>query len=490
MCVGLMVTSCGTSSKESGIISPAIENSQLIQDSMLVYIKGDSELPESLSGYLPEDIELAFYWIGQDLNILFYVADANQPAVVWINGKGYSFSYGYGYSPMESEAPFISICDINKDTERDILISGTAYRTELRQDAYLSDGAGGYAELGDVTWNKGEVTHPFSFHASYGNDYKVRIAAPDWKIDETKELDKMLKEELTTLGIYDENGNVTEYGQDWEITQLQGKSVGYTQDNEGNVYLYYETQIEAGYSEATLGYGFQFQYLIADKGYILQNVVFIKRTGIKNAEIESVTVGGQKVEIKKEILEIDGDVDRRHIEYPYLDSDNNIAQLINEQIYDLIDRECLQDSEYAIYEEITYEAMGSDDQILSIHFTGYRSVAASYADFDMALNFDMDTGEILTLQSFYTLAEIRQLVDAAMTDKKLSVVNIPLKEDEMQDYINQYFKKIFSNDSYIRRSDNFFVNNGNLYFIAESYPSLRQYTYVEWKDAQQFRNKF
>lgn len=100
----------------------------------------------------------------------------------------------------------------------------------------------------------------------------------------------MLKEELTTLGIYDENGNVTEYGQDWEITQLQGKSVNYTQDNEGNTYLYYETQIEAGYSEATLGYGFQFQYLIADKGYILQNVVFIKKTGIKNAEIESVTV--------------------------------------------------------------------------------------------------------------------------------------------------------------------------------------------------------
>lgn len=119
------------------------------------------------------------------------------------------------------------------------------------------------------------MTQPFSFHASYGNDYKVRIAAPDWKIDETKELDKMLKEELTTLGIYDENGNVTEYGQDWEITQLQGKLVSYTQDNEGNIYLYYETQIEAGYSEAILGYGFQFQYLITDKGYILQNVVLI-----------------------------------------------------------------------------------------------------------------------------------------------------------------------------------------------------------------------
>ena len=51
------------------------------------------------------------------MNILFYVADANEPAVIWINGKSYPFSYGYGYSPMESEAPLISICDINNYTE-------------------------------------------------------------------------------------------------------------------------------------------------------------------------------------------------------------------------------------------------------------------------------------------------------------------------------------------------------------------------------------
>lgn len=277
LCIGLIVTSCGTGNKESDRIASSFNGSQIMQDAMPAYVKGDTELPESLANHLPEDIELAFYWTGQDLNILFYVADANEPAVIWINGKSYPFSYGYGYSPMESEAPLISICDINNDTEPDILISGTAYRTELRQDAYLSDGAGGYIELGDVTWNKGEITHPFSFHASYGNNYKVRIAAPDWKIDETEELDKMLKEELTALGIYDESGNITEYGQNWEITQLQGKSVNYTQDDEGNTYLYYETQIEAGFSEVILGYGFQFRYLIAEKGYNLQNVVLRKR---------------------------------------------------------------------------------------------------------------------------------------------------------------------------------------------------------------------
>ena len=45
-------------------------------------------------------------------------------------------------------------------------------------------------------------------------------------------------------------------------------------------------------------------------------------------------------------------------------------------------------------------------------------MAASYAEFDMALNFELDTGEILTLQSFYTLSEISQLVDEAIAEKK------------------------------------------------------------------------
>ncbi len=207
-----------------------------------------------------------------------------------------------------------------------------------------------------------------------------------------------------------------------------------------------------------------------------------KRIKTEDGQTESITIDGKRIEIKKEVLNINGDIDKRYIEYPYLDSDNDIAKRINQHIYALIDKECLWNSEYTIDEEITYEIMSSDDQFFSIHFTGYRSVAASYADFDMALNIDTNSGEIVTLQSFYTLSEISEMVSVAMTENKMSVVNIPLKEEEMQDYMNRYFKKVFSNDSYIRRSDNFFVKNGNLYFIAESYPSLRQYIYIEWKD--------
>lgn len=126
-----------------------------------------------------------------------------------------SISYGLGYSPMESEAPFISICDINNDAEPDLLICGTSYRTELRQDVYLSYGTNGYIELGDVTWNKNDVMHPFLFKASYIDAYQVHITAPDWNIDETMKVEEALAEQLVSLGLYDGHGNVTEYGRSW-----------------------------------------------------------------------------------------------------------------------------------------------------------------------------------------------------------------------------------------------------------------------------------
>ena len=40
-----------------------------------------------------------------------------------------------------------------------------------------------------------------------------------------------------------------------------------------------------------------------------------------------------------------------------------------------------------------------------------------------------------------------------MAENELSVANIPLNEDEIQNYLNQFFEKVFSNDSYIKRNE-------------------------------------
>lgn len=275
--VSLTLTFCSLRGKENNhIIENTSESNKLSMNAMLQYnTEASSDLPTQITDNLPQDAAVTFYSTEQNIPVLFYVEDSNEPAVIWINGEKYPFSYGLGYSPMESEAPFFSICDINNDAEADILICGTSYRTELRQDVYLSNGTGGYIELGDVTWNKNETQHSFTFHATCRDAYQIQITSPDWNIDETKKVEEALAGQLVLLGVYDGEGNVTEYGQNWEMSQLQGKSVTYIHDEAGNTYLCYETQIEAGYSEYTLGYGFRFEYLIADGMYELKNVEFI-----------------------------------------------------------------------------------------------------------------------------------------------------------------------------------------------------------------------
>lgn len=265
ICLVFLLTACDTQDTEAD---------EMVILPMSVYTEDSSvQLPDAVLTDIP-DGGLVFYYEDRNLSIQFYVQDSEKPAIIWINGEKYPFSYGLGYSPMESEAPFICVCDINNDTEPDVLVYGTAYRTELRQDVYVSDGRGGYMEVGDITWNKNAVEHTFSFCADYQNDYQVRISAPEWNIEEVGELAEELAEQLVSLGLY-EDGSITEYGLNWEINQLCGKSVRYSAGEDGNTYLYYEALIEAGYSEYDIGYGFRFKYLIHDSGYELKNVEFL-----------------------------------------------------------------------------------------------------------------------------------------------------------------------------------------------------------------------
>ncbi len=269
--MAFLFTSCST--PNSGIVEQVATDELTVQPMSVYTAETSATFPAWVLADMPDE-GFAFYYEEQNLNIQFYVKNAEEPAVVWINGEKYPFSYGLGYSPVESEAPSVCISDINNDAEPDVFIYGTAYRTELRQDVYISDGIGGYTELGDITWNKNEMEHSFLFSADYLDRYRVKILAPDWNIEEVGILEEELREQLVSLRVY-EGSAITEYGIDWEMNQLQGKSIQYRVGEDGNAYLYYEALIEAGYSEYDTGYGFCFEYLIHDSGYELKNVEFL-----------------------------------------------------------------------------------------------------------------------------------------------------------------------------------------------------------------------
>ena len=207
---------------------------------------------------------------------------------------------------------------------------------------------------------------------------------------------------------------------------------------------------------------------------------------LENTNINKIEIGGEKIEIKKEIIDIKENIDNRHIEYPYLDSENAISQQINSQIYAFIETEGLWDCEYTVYEEITYKVIHCENHILSILFTGYRNVAGGYGDFDMGLNFNMENGELLSLKHFYDLQEIKQLLEASITKNELVAVNnlYDSNNEQIQDYIKEYFEGRFSDDSYIKKTDRFFIYKGNLYFITNDFPSMRQNIYIKWENSK------
>ena len=212
---------------------------------------------------------------------------------------------------------------------------------------------------------------------------------------------------------------------------------------------------------------------------------------LENTNINEIEIGGEKIEIKKEIIDIKENIDNRHIEYPYLDSENAISQQINGQIYAFIETEGLWDCEFTVYEEITYKVIHCENHILSILFTGYRNVAGGYGDFDMGLNFNMENGELLSLKHFYDLQEIKQLLEASITKNELVAVNRPYdsNNEQIQDYIKEYFEGRFSDDSYIKKTDRFFIYKGNLYFITNDFPSMRQNIYIKWENSQPLLKK-
>ncbi len=209
---------------------------------------------------------------------------------------------------------------------------------------------------------------------------------------------------------------------------------------------------------------------------------------LENTNINEIEIGGEKIEIKKEIIDIKENIDNRHIEYPYLDSENAISQQINSQIYAFIETEGLWDCEYTVYEEITYKVIHCENHILSILFTGYRNVAGGYGDFDMGVNFNMENGELLSLKHFYDLQEIKQLLEASITKNELVAVNRPfthLSNNEIiQDYIKQYFERRFLDESYIKETNNFFIYKGNLYFITGGFLSERNNLYIKWENSK------
>ena len=213
------------------------------------------------------------YYNDESVNLL-WTGEDEFAVSLWINDKIYPYSYGRFGS--FTEQPFVIIKDINNDGKNDILSYCFQYKTELRQDVYLSQPDGSYMELGDITWNPNSEEKTFEFSVEYKDNFMVHIQAPECEIDVTEPIGEELQDVLKQLGVYEENGTLVEQGEKLISNQLQGKGITYAQDDNGKTYVIYDAPISLGYSDYHLPYGFQFVYMIGDNQYQLEKVSFIK----------------------------------------------------------------------------------------------------------------------------------------------------------------------------------------------------------------------
>ncbi len=207
-------------------------------------------------------------------------------------------------------------------------------------------------------------------------------------------------------------------------------------------------------------------------------IMYLCHSNIKPREgiYEFIDKNGHAIEINCAKLVKYTNEDSLYIEYPYLNAKDQNSCIINEQIYNaIIDNDMLLDDGYADRAEIEYDVSYIDDRIISIHFMGNKGKGMDNNNFDMGMNFNLSNGEILCLASFYSL---RELLGNAIEEDKLSIIGIPLNESEIEEYINNFLKE-FDSNNYISKTDNFYVKEDRIFFLAKPYQSMNQIVCLE-----------
>ena len=167
------------------------------------------------------------------------------------------------------------------------------------------------------------------------------------------------------------------------------------------------------------------------------------------------------------------------LRYPFLDGEAvRVLDKINEQVYALVKEKGMPDSEGVFSAEMAYEITYIDERFVSIRFNGNLS-GSGYSEGCWGMNFDLETGELLSLEDYYEWEELEASLIEAMEQDQLGVWILNgyrlLEGEEKKEYLHKQFIQQLSKDGYIRQDDTgFFIKDGYLYFITAPYPSCKQ----------------
>lgn len=189
--------------------------------------------------------------------------------------------------------------------------------------------------------------------------------------------------------------------------------------------------------------------------------------------------------VEEEIASMDGWIVTKYLKYPYFTGGSKkVTDRINEQIFQTVMHENMAVEDWVTYIEMTYEITFEDEQYLSILLEGNVSRGGGYGEYSRGMNFDMESGELLSMEDICEWILIQEAVKKAVEKDNLSVQvgsrDIWLDGEQKEEYLKTDFMDLFKENSYLRTDKNrFFIRDGYLVFIAPSLPSFKGDTYIE-----------
>ena len=129
--------------------------------------------------------------------------------------------------------------------------------------------------------------------------------------------------------------------------------------------------------------------------------------------------------VEEEIASMDGWIVTKYLKYPYFTGGSKkVTDRINEQIFQTVMHENMAVEDWVTYIEMTYEITFEDEQYLSILLEGNVSRGGGYGEYSRGMNFDMESGELLSMEDICEWTLIQEAVkNATMAMDKFNAMS-------------------------------------------------------------------
>lgn len=183
-------------------------------------------------------------------------------------------------------------------------------------------------------------------------------------------------------------------------------------------------------------------------------------------------------EIDEVFFKIEGGNTEILVKYPIICPETDeINEKINRQIFNMvISEDLVKYKKNPNHMEISYEITFINEQALGVHFCGGGYLIGAPLFLDKGILFDLKTGEILDLNSFYELEDMKNIISDAWKKDEIQV-DLPVKKNSQEEIVTG-FVKLFETKEYISQTDNFFIKDDIAYFIVPAPQSMRGYIYI------------